>query len=154
VAAADSVGPPNRGGGHRGRVLDERIALRHGVLGQETTGAGGFAMAMRSIPAILGYARILAEVSPRAWTFNFTNPAGLVTQALHDAGVDRAVEFVDGADAARAAGRGAAAPGGARGPPPAGAPAPRPGRRRPPPSRRSRRRPPPPSRSRAMAPDR
>ncbi|GAB4189124.1 MAG: glycosyl hydrolase [Roseiflexaceae bacterium] len=90
-----------RVGGERGRVLDERIALRHGVLGQETTGPGGFAMALRSIPAILGYAELLEQVSPGAWLFNFTNPAGLVAQALHTRGFKRAVGICDSANAAQ-----------------------------------------------------
>ncbi|MEP0764660.1 MAG: 6-phospho-beta-glucosidase [Chloroflexota bacterium] len=92
-----------RVGGDEGRVLDERIALRHGVLGQETTGPGGFAMALRSIPAILGYARLRDELCPDAWMFNFTNPAGLVTQALHDAGFARAVGICDSANGAQEA---------------------------------------------------
>ena len=90
-----------RVGGDDARILDERIALRHGVLGQETTGAGGFAMAMRSIPAILEYARILHEVSPSAWMFNFTNPSGLVTQALYDQGFDRVIGICDSANNAQ-----------------------------------------------------
>jgi 6-phospho-beta-glucosidase len=90
-----------RVGGERGRVLDERIALRHGVLGQETTGAGGFAMALRSVPAILDYARLLEEVSPGAWIVNFTNPAGLVTQALHDRGCSRVIGICDSANGAQ-----------------------------------------------------
>lgn len=81
-----------------GRVLDERIALRHGVLGQETTGPGGFAMALRSIPAILEYAELLEKASPGAWLYGFTNPAGLVTQALRDAGFSRTVGICDGAN--------------------------------------------------------
>ncbi len=92
-----------RVGNDYGRVLDERIALRHGVLGQETTGAGGFAMAMRSIPAILGYAELLESCSPGAWIMNFTNPAGLVTQALRDRGFSRTVGICDSADGARSA---------------------------------------------------
>jgi 6-phospho-beta-glucosidase len=88
-----------RVGFDRGRALDERIALNHGVLGQETTGPGGFAMALRSIPALLGYAQLLQEVSPQAWMFNFTNPAGLVTQALTDAGFNHVVGICDGANA-------------------------------------------------------
>ena len=90
-----------RAGGEYGRVLDERIALRQGVLGQETTGPGGFAMAMRSIPAILEYARIAQTCAPRAWLFNFTNPAGLVTQALQDMGFERSVGICDGANLAQ-----------------------------------------------------
>ncbi|HZU86112.1 MAG TPA: hypothetical protein VFF78_01440 [Anaerolineaceae bacterium] len=87
-----------RTGFEEGRALDERIALRNGVLGQETTGAGGFAMALRNIPAILGYAELLRQVSPGAWIFNFTNPSGLVTQALRDAGFERTVGICDGAN--------------------------------------------------------
>jgi 6-phospho-beta-glucosidase len=87
-----------RVGNEQGRVLDERIALEHGVLGQETTGAGGFAMALRSIPAVLEVARLLEQVSPRAWIYNFTNPAGMVTQALHQAGFTRAVGICDSAN--------------------------------------------------------
>jgi len=91
-----------RPGFEQGRVLDERIALRHDVLGQETTGPGGFAMALRSIPAILGYAELLQELSPGAWMYNFTNPAGLVTQALRDAGFARSIGICDGANAGQA----------------------------------------------------
>jgi 6-phospho-beta-glucosidase len=87
-----------RVGAEQGRVLDERIALKHGVLGQETTGPGGFAMALRSIPAILKYAALLERVSPGAWLYNFTNPAGLVTQALRDAGFNRTIGICDGAN--------------------------------------------------------
>ena len=87
-----------RVGGEQGRVLDERIALRHGVLGQETTGPGGFAMALRSIPAILQYAEMLDKASPGAWLFSFTNPAGLVTQALRNAGFSRTIGICDGAN--------------------------------------------------------
>ncbi|MEO7913577.1 MAG: 6-phospho-beta-glucosidase [Roseiflexaceae bacterium] len=87
-----------RAGGEQGRVLDERIALGHGVLGQETTGPGGFAMALRSIPAILKYADMLEKASPGAWLFSFTNPAGLVTQALRDAGFNHTIGICDGAN--------------------------------------------------------
>jgi 6-phospho-beta-glucosidase len=90
-----------RAGYEEGRILDERIALRRGVLGQETTGPGGFAMALRSIPAILQYAALLEQLSPGAWIFNFTNPAGLVTQALRDAGYNRTIGICDSANAAQ-----------------------------------------------------
>lgn len=90
-----------RVGGERGRVLDERIALRLGVLGQETTGAGGFAMAMRSIPVLLEYAELAEEVSPGAWIISFTNPAGLVTQALFDKGFHRTIGICDSANGAQ-----------------------------------------------------
>jgi 6-phospho-beta-glucosidase len=90
-----------RPGGAEGRVTDERIAQKHGVLGQETTGACGFAMALRSIPTILDYARTLREIAPDAWLFNFTNPAGLVSQALSDAGIGRCVGICDSANGAQ-----------------------------------------------------
>ncbi len=90
-----------RVGGDHGRVLDERIALQHGVLGQETTGPGGLAMAARTVPVMLRYAELLAEVSPQAWLFNFTNPAGLVTQALHDAGHTQVIGICDTANLAQ-----------------------------------------------------
>ncbi|MGE5527598.1 MAG: 6-phospho-beta-glucosidase [Patescibacteria group bacterium] len=64
------------------RIRDERIPLRHGVIGQETTGPGGFAKALRTIPVILDICRDLAELSPGAWLINFTNPSGIVTEAV------------------------------------------------------------------------
>ncbi len=90
-----------RVGDEPGRVLDEKIALKHGVLGQETTGPGGFAMAMRSIPAIAYYVNIIDKYCPKAWLFNFTNPAGLVTQALRNQGFERIVGICDGANEAQ-----------------------------------------------------
>lgn len=92
-----------RPGGIDGRIADERIALDIGVLGQETTGAGGFAMAMRSIPVILDYAALMSDICPDAWLINFTNPAGLVTQALRDAGFERAIGICDSANGAQRA---------------------------------------------------
>lgn len=90
-----------RVGVERGRVLDERIALRRNVLGQETTGPGGFAMAMRNVPALLKVAARAEVLAPRAWTFNFTNPAGLVAEALHRAGFRRVVGICDSANIAQ-----------------------------------------------------
>lgn len=72
-----------RVGGDESRVRDERIALNHHTLGQETTGVGGFAMAMRSIPAILEYCQLIEKhAAEDAILFNFTNPSGLVTEAI------------------------------------------------------------------------
>jgi len=95
---ADHVVTTIRAGGDAGRVSDERIALSHGVLGQETTGPAAFGMALRNVPAVLAYAELLDTVSPKAWLFNFTNPAGLVVQALRDAGFERAVGICDSAN--------------------------------------------------------
>lgn len=101
LEGSDYVITTIRVGKEKGRVLDERIALAHHILGQETTGPGGFAMAMRSIPAIRGYAELMDKICPKAWMFNFTNPAGLVTQALRDSGFERIVGICDGANGAQ-----------------------------------------------------
>ena len=68
------------------RVKDERIPLSHGVIGQETNGAGGMFKAFRTIPVILDIERDIAELCPKAWLINFTNPAGMVTEALNKYG--------------------------------------------------------------------
>ncbi len=98
LAEAAYVVTTIRAGLDEGRVSDERIALALGVLGQETTGPAGFGMALRNVPAILRYAELLDAVSPGAWLFNFTNPAGLVVQALQHAGFERAVGICDSAN--------------------------------------------------------
>jgi 6-phospho-beta-glucosidase len=85
-----------RVGQERARALDEELPLKYGVLGQETTGPGGFAMAMRTIPAMLGYARLITEVAPDAFLVNFTNPVGIIMQALSDHSSVRAVGVCDG----------------------------------------------------------
>lgn len=78
-----------RSGGDESRVFDERTALDLGILGQETTGAGGFAMALRSIPVLTDLCEKVKLYSAKdVLMFNFTNPAGLVTQALRNAGYD------------------------------------------------------------------
>jgi 6-phospho-beta-glucosidase len=71
-----------RVGGMAARARDERMAIEHGFAGQETTGPGGIAMALRTVPVTLEHARIIEQVAPDAWYINFTNPAGLITQAL------------------------------------------------------------------------
>jgi 6-phospho-beta-glucosidase len=85
-----------RVGQERARALDEQIALKHGVLGQETTGPGGFAMALRTIPAMLEYARLIEDVAPDAILVNFTNPVGVIVQALNDHSSVRIVGVCDG----------------------------------------------------------
>jgi len=64
------------------RVLDERIPLKYGLIGQETCGIGGFFKAMRTIPAMLQIARRMEELCPNAWLINFSNPAGIITEAI------------------------------------------------------------------------
>lgn len=84
-----------RVGGAAARVADEEIALAHGTLGQETVGAGGWAMALRTIPPMLEYARALDRLAPRAWLLNFTNPVGIVLQATLAAGCERVIGVCD-----------------------------------------------------------
>ena len=94
-AGTDFVFSAIRVGGDRGRVIDEQVALGRGLVGQETTGPGGCAMALRTIPVVLGYCESLARVAPRAVLINFTNPAGIITQALSLYGGVRAVGVCD-----------------------------------------------------------
>ncbi|WIV58147.1 6-phospho-beta-glucosidase [Amycolatopsis nalaikhensis] len=82
LSDVDFVFSAVRVGGLRGRQLDERIAHEHGVLGQETVGAGGIAYGLRTVPVAVALARTIAELAPRAWVINFTNPAGMVTEAM------------------------------------------------------------------------
>jgi 6-phospho-beta-glucosidase len=92
---ADYVFSAVRVGGDRGRVIDEEVALRRGIVGQETTGPGGCAMALRTIPVVLSYCELLSRCSPGAVLINFTNPAGLITQAISAQGQVRAVGVCD-----------------------------------------------------------
>ncbi len=71
-----------RVGGMAARAADERLALNCGFAGQETTGPAGFAMALRTVPVAIEYARLVERLAPQAWLINFTNPAGLMTQAI------------------------------------------------------------------------
>ncbi|MFJ2976507.1 6-phospho-beta-glucosidase [Kluyvera sp. NPDC087067] len=64
------------------RAADERLGLSHQLLGQETTGVGGFAKALRTIPVMLDIAERVERLAPDAWIINFTNPAGIVTEAV------------------------------------------------------------------------
>jgi 6-phospho-beta-glucosidase len=76
-----------RVGGQRARLSDETIPGRFGFIGQETTGPGGFAKALRTLPVVLDLADEMARrAQPGAWLVDFTNPTGIVTQALLDAG--------------------------------------------------------------------
>jgi len=87
LEGADYVVVQLRVGGNKARYTDETIPLEFGVIGQETTGPGGFAKALRTVPVVLELAELTAEIgAPGAWFVDFTNPTGLVTQALLDAG--------------------------------------------------------------------
>jgi 6-phospho-beta-glucosidase len=87
IDGADFVLIQLRVGGQAARLVDETLPTRFGVVGQETTGAGGFAKALRTVPLVLELAEVTARrAAPDAWLVDFTNPVGIVTQALADAG--------------------------------------------------------------------
>ncbi|MDQ0175578.1 6-phospho-beta-glucosidase [Bacillus chungangensis] len=83
ITDADFVLTQFRVGGLDARANDERIPLKYRVIGQETTGPGGFAKALRTIPVMLEICREMEAYAPDAWLINFTNPAGMVTEAVH-----------------------------------------------------------------------
>lgn len=95
LRGADFVFSAIRVGGLAGRAADERIALAEGVLGQETVGAGGIAYGLRTLPVVTHIARRIAELAPDAWVINFTNPAGMVTEAMSRILGDRVVGICD-----------------------------------------------------------
>lgn len=86
VTGADAVLLQLRVGGQAARGRDEAWPLECGCIGQETTGAGGLAKALRTIPVVLDIAERVRAVNPDAWIVTFTNPVGMVTRALLDAG--------------------------------------------------------------------
>lgn len=79
---ADFVTTQMRIGRLPARILDERIPLSHGIIGQETNGAGGMFKAFRTIPVILDIVKDIEELCPNAWLINFTNPTGIITEAI------------------------------------------------------------------------
>jgi 6-phospho-beta-glucosidase len=96
LEGADFVITTFRVGGIEARVIDERVPLELGVLGQETTGPGGFAMGMRTVPVLLAYLRLMEDLCPAAWLINFANPAGMLAEAaIRVAGWERAVGICD-----------------------------------------------------------
>ncbi|YAL82942.1 6-phospho-beta-glucosidase [Dermacoccaceae bacterium W4C1] len=95
LSGADFVFSAIRVGGLSGRVADERVALGLGLLGQETTGPGGISYGLRTIPIAMQLGQVIAEVAPRAWVINFTNPAGMITEAMQRVLGDRVVGICD-----------------------------------------------------------
>lgn len=92
---ADFVFSAIRVDGLAGRTVDERVALDLGILGQETTGPGGLAYGLRTIPVCLDIADRVARRAPNAWVINFTNPAGMVTEAMRRRLGDRVIGICD-----------------------------------------------------------
>jgi 6-phospho-beta-glucosidase len=81
VAEADFIISQVRVGGNAQRVLDEKIPLKYGIIGQETTGPGGMFKALRTIPVMLDIARAVESTNPNAWIINYANPTGLNAEA-------------------------------------------------------------------------
>ena len=82
VSGVDFILPQIRVGGLEARVRDETLPMELGMVGNETTGAGGFICALRTVPVMLEIARTVERVSPEAWILNLSNPAGIVTEAI------------------------------------------------------------------------
>lgn len=95
LRGADFVFSAIRVGGLAGRAIDEEVAHAHGVLGQETVGAGGIAYGLRTVPVADAIARRIAELAPHAWVVNFTNPAGLITETMARHLGDRVIGICD-----------------------------------------------------------
>jgi 6-phospho-beta-glucosidase len=95
LAGAQFVFSAIRVGGLAGRVHDERIALDLGVLGQETTGPGGVAYGLRTIPVAARIAERVRELCPDAYVINFTNPAGMITEAMQSVLGGRVIGICD-----------------------------------------------------------
>jgi 6-phospho-beta-glucosidase len=82
LTGADYIFAQIRVGGLAARIRDEKIPLKYGLLGQETTGAGGFMKAIRTLPVMLDMAKRIEKLAPDAWLVNFSNPSGIVAEAL------------------------------------------------------------------------
>lgn len=95
IQGSDFVLVSLRVGGMAQRSRDEQIALSHNILGQETVGPVGFAKAWRTVPAVLEYARQVELLAPRAFLINFSNPVGIVTQAVTSQSQARMIGICD-----------------------------------------------------------
>lgn len=95
IVDADFVFVAMRVGGLAGRIADERVALDLGLVGQETTGAGGLAFGLRTVGPARRLADLVAEAAPAAWVINFTNPAGMITEAMQGILGDRVIGICD-----------------------------------------------------------
>lgn len=95
VRGSDFIFSAIRVGGTHARTVDERVALDLGLLGQETVGPGGLAYALRTIPVMRSIAKVVRREAPNAWVINFTNPAGIVTEAMQQVLGDRVVGICD-----------------------------------------------------------
>lgn len=95
IDGSDFVFAAIRVGGLEGRRCDEHVALDLNVLGQETTGPGGLAYAIRTVPVMTGIAKTVRSLAPDAFVMNFTNPAGIITEAMQSVLGDRVLGICD-----------------------------------------------------------
>ncbi|KDP91369.1 MULTISPECIES: 6-phospho-beta-glucosidase [Clavibacter] len=95
LAGAAFVFSAIRVGGMAGRSCDERLGMAHGVIGQETVGYGGISYALRTLPVVMDLAERIRVQAPDAWVINFTNPAGVVTEAMSRVLGDRVIGICD-----------------------------------------------------------
>ncbi|MFJ4221009.1 6-phospho-beta-glucosidase [Curtobacterium luteum] len=95
VEGSDYVFAALRVGGLEGRRCDEHVALDLNVLGQETTGPGGLAYAIRTVPVMVEAAKVIKDLAPNAYVMNFTNPAGIITEAMQSVLGDRVLGICD-----------------------------------------------------------
>lgn len=95
IEGADFVITSIRVGGSTQRARDEAATIAHGMVGQETVGPAGCAMAIRAIPAMVHYARLTERLAPSAWLISFTNPVSIVTQAMRQESNVRAIGICD-----------------------------------------------------------
>ena len=95
IEGADFIFAAIREGGLDGRCCDEHVALDLNVLGQETTGPGGIAYAIRTVPVMVHIAEKVKRLAPDAYFVNFTNPAGIITEAMQTVLGDRVVGICD-----------------------------------------------------------
>ena len=95
VEGSDFIFAAIRVGGLEGRRCDEHVALDLNILGQETTGPGGLAYALRTVPVMVGMAKVIKDLAPNAYFMNFTNPAGIITEAMQTVLGDRVLGICD-----------------------------------------------------------
>lgn len=95
IDGADFVITSIRVGGIAQRASDEATCIAHGIVGQETVGPAGFAMAVRTIPAMIEYGRLTARLAPQAWLVNFSNPVSIISQAVHQHTEARSIGICD-----------------------------------------------------------
>lgn len=96
ISDADFVLTTFRTGGMQARALDEKIPLQHGLIGQETVGAGGFFYALRTVPVVAAIAAEMEKIAPKAFLLNYTNPSNIVAEAVARSSGIRVIGMCDG----------------------------------------------------------